>query len=132
MRTPFASSFSLRDGFALLAILLGPAEARTGGQAAAQAPPAQPAAVELAVREVPFERAHEGIKWESLTVDREGRRVAYVTGKGAGLSGLALSALFVQKTGSARMVVDGQDSPEYVAVSMPMFSPDGSRVAYAA
>jgi hypothetical protein len=112
--------------------LLSPVTSRGGGQA----PPASsdkgvpPLALE--VQEAPLERARDGIKWESLSVSPDGRRVAYAIGKGAGLAGLVLQPLFMGKAGSFRMVVDGRESPEYVGVSLPRFSPDGSRVAYAA
>jgi hypothetical protein len=88
--------------------------------------------LQIEVREATLAQLRDGVKWESVSIGPGGRRICYVTGKGAGFGWTMLQSLGVGKTGSVRMVVDGVESPGHVAVKPAQFSPDGARVAYGA
>lgn len=116
-------------GTAAAVSTLIPAATLVHGQAASSM---GTSALQIEVREATLGQLRDGVKWESVSIGPGGRRICYVTGKGAGFGWTMLQSLGVGKTGSVRMIVDGEESPEYVGVSPALFSPDGARVAYGA
>jgi hypothetical protein len=68
----------------------------------------------------------------TLAVSGDGNRIGYVVLKSPSKGWIALAPLMVGRSGSAKVVVDGVEGPEYEGVGMPVFSPDSRRVAYRA
>lgn len=103
MRVCFARPLALRAGVAAVAFLFP-----SSGRASGQAPPVSPATgappLEFSVQGVPLDQARDGVKWESLVIGPAGRRLAYVTGKGAGLGWTMLQSVGVGKSGSVRIL----------------------------
>jgi Tol biopolymer transport system component len=68
----------------------------------------------------------------TLTVSPDGNRIGYVVLKSPSKGWMALAPFMVGRSGTAKVVVDGVEGPEYEGVGMPVFSPDSRRVAYRA
>jgi len=115
---------------ALLVALLSAFPALVVAQDSSQ-PPVPPSVV-LEATEVPLGDVPRGIKCGSLAVSPDGERLAYAVGKAGFTSGhvsIFVDAATLQPDGSRPPIARG---PAYDAVKVPVFSPDGQSVAYAA
>lgn len=114
------------------------ATALSAQQVPGMPPDAAPRPINFAVKAVPLGRMLAGLREESFTVSADGKHIAYVVGVGDKappaplLADPALLPVAVIP-GKVQVVVDGVAGPTFKdSVTVPVFSPDGQRVAYSA
>jgi hypothetical protein len=116
----------------VVGVLLGAAiPARPDQEVEAARDPAA-ATLRFEVREARLAKARSHTQWDSMRLSPDGQHVAYVVGGGLHPASFLAVAAFMGKMRSQRMVLDDQVGPSFAYVDVPVFSPDGRRLAYKA